>query len=64
MTEVEVSAFSESHPEEVPLELDVECERSIGNHKYRFFTPLDIGDFVVYCWVRQQLTKKPFGNFL
>lgn len=49
----------------VPFEdisLDMECQRQIGNEKYIFFYPKNIGNFVVSCWNCQRTKSTPFDT--
>jgi len=33
---------------------EFDCDRTIGIEKYYFYTPVEIGDFVITIWTREQ----------
>lgn len=47
-----------------PMTLDMECQRQIGNERYIFFYPKNIGNFVVSCWTcqRTQGSSRPIDQ--
>lgn len=50
------SASSPSSPSHLPshlLELEIECQKIIGEDVHLFFTPLQIQDFMVSLWTRR-----------
>jgi hypothetical protein len=64
MAEVEFGVFSKGIPSaDFMLKLENDCERRIGDDKYHFFIPFDIGNFVVYCWAKEKLhPQKRIGD--
>lgn len=44
------------------ISLDMECQRQIGNEKYIFFYPKNIGNFVVSCWNCQRSKSVSFTS--
>merc|ERR1711916_96898 len=39
------------------LDCRLDCERVIGNERYYFFLPIEVGDFVMHCWAEENKLK-------
>lgn len=37
--------------------VDFDCDKQIGQEKYTFFIPIEIGEFIISIWTRPKITQ-------